>query len=69
VLCQVRNELEGLTFHTNNGTAIPGELLIPHGLQNQYSVATNIGILVAMMVGMRLLAFLFTLIAARIRFL
>jgi len=70
VLCwQVRNELEGLTFKTADGSLYPGSSLIPVGLQNTLSVEGNVLILLAFTIGTRVMAFALTEAAAKLRFL
>lgn len=66
---QVRNELDGLTFTAPDGTHVAGSTQIPAGLQNDLGVAANVLVLLSFTGGTRLLAFVMTDVAARLRFL
>ncbi len=66
---QVRNELDGLTFTAPDGTHVAGSTQIPAGLQNNLGVAANVLVLLSFTCGTRLLAFVMTDVAARLRFL
>lgn len=65
----VRNELDGLTFKSTNGTLIAGSHLIPNSLQNNLSVQGNVLVLLGFTVVTRVLAYVLTDLAARFRYL
>jgi len=65
----VENEFTGLAFTTPAGVAVPAEPLIPAAMKNGLSLAENMGVLVGITVGSRLVCMLLLEAAAYWQFL
>jgi hypothetical protein len=63
------NEFAGLVFNTPAGVAVPAEPFIPDAMKNGLSLAGNMGVLVGITLGSRLVCMLLLEAAAYWRFL
>lgn len=65
----VENEFGGLAFLTPAGRAVPAEPLVPDAMKNGLTLPQNMGVLVGITVGSRLVCMLLLEAAAYWRFL
>jgi hypothetical protein len=65
----VENEFAGLKFTTPGGILVPGLPLIPSAMRNGLSLGSNLGVLVGITVGSRLVCLMLLEAAAHWRFL